>query len=74
MYLNRNFIWGSYPLHPLKRLDKSVEQTQFFQVITIENNQLSYTAYTAIGGIYDQMTIQKNFKTEEKKLLENGKL
>ena len=41
------------------RLDTSVEQTQFFQVITIENNQLSYTAYSAIGEIHDQMTIQK---------------
>ena len=51
------------------RLDTSAEQTQFFQVITIENNQLNYTAYTAIGEIHDQMTIQKNFKTGEKKMV-----
>lgn len=48
--------------------DKSAEQTQFFQVITIENNTLSYVAYTALGNEYDRAVITKNFKTGKKKL------
>ena len=48
--------------------DKTAEQTQFFQVITIEDNTLRYVAYTAMGDEYDRATIQKDFETGRKSL------
>lgn len=48
--------------------DKGAEQTQFFQVITIENNKLTYVAYTALGEEYDRAVIVKDFKTGRKTL------
>ena len=43
------------------------EQTQFFQVISIENEQLIYKAYTA-GEEYDKAVITKDFLTGIKSL------
>ena len=50
------------------QLDKAAEQTQFFQVITVEDNKLTYVAYNAMGEEYDRATIKKNFRTGKKKL------
>lgn len=50
------------------QLDKIGEQTQFFQVITIRNNTLTYVAYTALGEEYDRTVITKDFSTGKKKL------
>ena len=36
-------------------LGKTGEQTQFFQLISIENNQLTYDAYTTLGDLYDRL-------------------
>lgn len=36
------------------------ENTQFFQVITIDGNQLVYKAYTATGALYDDFVMTKN--------------
>ena len=41
--------------------DKLAEQTQFFQIISIENNQLIYKAYTVLGEEYDKAVITKDF-------------
>ena len=41
--------------------DKLAEQTQFFQVISIENDQLIYKAYTVLGEEYDKAVITKDF-------------
>jgi phosphodiesterase/alkaline phosphatase D-like protein len=49
-------------------LDKSGEQTQFYQVITVENNSLTYIAYTATGEEYDRAVIVKDFETGRKEL------
>jgi hypothetical protein len=49
-------------------LDKSGEQTQFYQVITVENNSLTYIAYTATGEEYDRAVIVKDFETGKKEL------
>jgi hypothetical protein len=51
-------------------LDKAAEQTQFYQVIRIEDNQLRYVAYTALGEEYDRAVIQKDFSTGKKRLIE----
>ena len=50
------------------RSDKTAEQTQFFQVISIEDNSLSYVAYTVMGDEYDRATITKDFATGKKSL------
>ena len=52
------------------QLDQAAEQTQFFQVITIENNTLTYVAYTALGEEYDRAVITKDFRTGQKALSE----
>ena len=44
-------------------LGKTGEQTQFFQLISIENNQLTYDAYTTLGDLYDRVIITKDFST-----------
>ncbi|MGR3810284.1 fibronectin type III domain-containing protein [Jiulongibacter sp. NS-SX5] len=49
-------------------LDKAAEQTQFFQVINIDGNQLTYKAYTAVGEEYDEAVIYKDFATGKKRL------
>ena len=48
--------------------DKLGEQTQFFQVISVENDQLIYTAYTATGNEYDRAVITKDFSSGIKTL------
>ena len=50
--------------------DKTAEQTQFFQVITIEENKLTYVAYTTLGEEYDRAVITKDFETGKKELLQ----
>ena len=46
--------------------DKMGEETQFFQVINVENNKLTYSAYTTLGDLYDRAIITKNFLNGEK--------
>ena len=46
--------------------DKIGEQTQFFQVISVENNKLIYSAHTTVGNLYDKAIITKDFSTGEK--------
>lgn len=53
------------------KLDTSAEQIQFFQVIKIDTNKLTYIAYTALGEEYDRVVIKKNFKTGKKVLKQN---
>ena len=50
------------------RSDKVAEQTQFFQVITIEDDNLEYVAYTVLGDEHDRCVITKDFKTNKKTL------
>ena len=46
--------------------DKMGEETQFFQVINIDNNKLTYSAYTTLGDLYDRAIITKDFLNGEK--------
>ncbi|RNC89238.1 MAG: metallophosphoesterase [Allomuricauda sp.] len=48
--------------------DKTAEQTQFFQVITIDDNKLTYIAYNALGEEYDRAVIIKDFESGKKEL------
>ena len=48
--------------------NKAAEQIQFFQIIDVIDNKLTYVAYTALGEEYDRAVIVKDFKTGIKKL------
>jgi predicted phosphodiesterase len=48
------------------KTDKSGEQTQFFQVISIEDDKLMYSAYTTLGDLFDKAVITKDFLTGQK--------
>jgi predicted phosphodiesterase len=52
------------------QLDQTGEQTQFYQVITVEDNKLTYVAYNALGEEHDRIVIKKNFKSGKKKLVD----
>ena len=52
------------------QLDRSGQFIQFFQVITINENKLTYVAYTATGEEYDRVQILKDFETGEKTISE----
>jgi len=51
--------------------DKTAQQTQFFQVITVDGDKLTYVAYTALGEEYDRAVITKDFNSGKKTLSEN---
>ena len=48
--------------------DKFGEQTQFFQVISINEETLTYKAYTVLGDEYDTAIIKKDFSSGIKTL------
>jgi 3',5'-cyclic AMP phosphodiesterase CpdA len=50
--------WSAYAEHGVS-LDKLGENTQFFQVIDINGDRLSYEAYTADGQAYDRFALEK---------------
>ena len=52
-------------------LDKAAQFIQFFQVITIDHNKLTYVAYTATGKEYDRVVIVKDHNTGTKRFLDN---
>ncbi|MDJ0979059.1 MAG: FN3 domain-containing metallophosphoesterase family protein [Erythrobacter sp.] len=41
-------------------LDRKGENTQFFQVIELEDGQLHYAAYSADGALYDEFRLEKS--------------
>ena len=55
------------------QVDTSAEQTQFYQVITVEDDQLTYVAYTALGEEHDRAVIRKDFSTGKKTLVNGSK-
>lgn len=55
MYGLRKNAWEGYDAER----DRAAENTQLFQVITIEDNRLSFESYTAIGELYDAFDLVK---------------
>ena len=53
--------------------DRNKEEQQFFQVIHVDGNVLTYEAYTADGELYDRAIITKDFVTG-KKVISNPEL
>ena len=58
---------NNYQLDGYKN-DKLGEQTQFFQVISINEETLTYKAYTVLGDEYDTAIIKKDFSSGIKTL------
>ena len=50
--------------------DHQGENTQFYQVINIENDTLTYVAYTTLGKEYDRAVIKKDHSSGKKVLIE----
>ena len=50
--------WDSYAPNGVT-LDRKAENTQFFQVITVDGNTLRYKAHTADGAVYDAFDLKK---------------
>lgn len=50
--------WSAYAENDVV-LQRAAEDTQFFQVISIEGNRLNYEAYTANGALYDYFELVK---------------
>jgi len=47
-------------------MERKARNTQLFQIITIENNKLSYEAFTAHGELYDAFDLMKSPKKQNK--------
>ena len=69
-YQFRKQGWDDYAPTGVK-LERQGENGQFFQVIGIDGNRLSYTAYTADGAQYDAVVIEK--RGNAKRLIKNDK-
>lgn len=48
--------WGEFGA----KRDRGAENTQLFQLITVDGNKLSYESYTATGELYDAFDLMKN--------------
>ena len=56
------------------QLDTSGQYIQFYQVISIDQNKLTYVAYTATGDEYDRAEIVKDFNTGKKEFFKKADL
>lgn len=70
MYNFRENGWKVYEPDGVE-LDRKAENTQFFQVIDVDGNRLSYRAFTADGQLYDAFRLLKD--TEGNKTLQPWK-
>lgn len=50
-------------------LKRFAENTQFFQIIEIDGDRLTYKAYTALGDIYDQFAMTKDGKGRKRMVI-----
>lgn len=58
MYKLRSNGWDDFEAEQ----DRAAENTQLFQVITVEGDKLSFESYTAIGELYDAFDLKKTEK------------
>jgi len=49
----------------------TAENTQFFQVITVDGGRLVYEAFTATGMLYDRVEIKKDSTTGKKRMVDD---
>jgi 3',5'-cyclic AMP phosphodiesterase CpdA len=49
-----------YRLERMEWMKQAVEDTQLYQIISVDGNKLHYEARTAIGNLYDAIELRKN--------------
>ena len=64
-YEFRETGWDDYAADGVK-LVRQAENTQFFQLLTIDGDRLSYEARTATGALYDDFEMTKNRRGKKK--------
>jgi len=57
--------WAGYAADGVALIRKGAN-TQFFQTITIDDDTLSYAAYTATGALYDDFAMKKDRRGQKK--------
>ncbi len=57
-YQFKDTLWDEYADTGIE-LERYGENTQFYQIIDIEGETLSYRAYTTVGELYDSVVIRK---------------
>ena len=62
MYNFKKDLWNNYDAN----LERKAENTQLFQVIKIDGDQLMFEAYTATGELYDSFSLQKKQNSPNK--------
>ncbi|MEM9643424.1 MAG: glycerophosphodiester phosphodiesterase family protein [Planctomycetota bacterium] len=50
---------------------RTAEHTQFFHVIGVDGDKLTYRAFSAAGRLYDEVIVTKDFESGRKSLKEN---
>ncbi|MFD2160869.1 fibronectin type III domain-containing protein [Paradesertivirga mongoliensis] len=56
MYNFKKDLWNNYDAN----LERKAENTQLFQVVKIDGDQLSFEAYTVTGELYDAFDLKKS--------------
>jgi hypothetical protein len=67
MYTLADSLWNDYNA----KLDRAAENTQLFQVITVNGDRLQYQAFTATGELYDAFDLVKQ-KNRKNKFIEKA--
>lgn len=67
MYSLSDSLWKNYNA----KIDRTAENTQLFQVITINGDRLQYQAFTATGQLYDAFDLVKQ-KNRKNKFIEKA--
>lgn len=57
-YQFKDTLWDEYADTGVE-LERHGENTQFYQVIDIDGDTLTYRAYTTVGDLYDSVTLRK---------------
>lgn len=57
-----------YAVGDIDWADRKASYTQLFQVIDVENDSLTYKAFTADGHLYDRFELRKNAKGKKRRI------
>ena len=66
MYNLSDSLWSGYDA----KIERAAENTQLFQLINVEENKISYEAFTATGQLYDAFELIKNPTTRRNEFIE----
>jgi 3',5'-cyclic AMP phosphodiesterase CpdA len=66
MYTLETDLWDNYEA----KLERKAENTQLFQVISVEDDKLRYEAFTVTGALYDSFDLIKNGRNGKNKFVD----